>query len=861
MQKTKYLLCGLWLVLWLAVPAMAQKSKTKPAAKPTTKPVVKTPVKSRVITTAPVQKAESTKSAVATLALSPEKLEKYHARIRELIENMEAQYNILGSTDYDLSDKSTVINESFGDIYRDDKVQIEDDLVEGRSTAYNKNIKSYLQDIVTFFGEAKFVLELAKIDPPIVTEDGHTSFKVTLNRNLTATTKNGQSINRTVKRFVEINIVDQAKDELKVVSVYTTGAGGVVGLQFWWAGLPPEWKTLGMGAMAIPDTVATEEQLKQWTEVSALSLRDRPTLSDLTPLAAFKNIRQLDISNTGVENIGPVRDLIRLVVLNATGTKILAIDALNFLVSLTEVNLDGTKITSIKPLTNLVNLEKVSLQNTLVRDLAPLAGAAKLRHLALAGSPAESVGPLSNLRGLQTLDLSSSKVTNLAPLSNLGALLELVLDNTDVKSVASLQSLTALQVLSLNGSAVANLAGLGKMPALKTIYADNTDIKRSAAQAHLLANPASLVVFETAALKKWWKDCPENWKVLFQKSNKFSGDPTKEQLAQLANLTEIDLEGQAAINTLAPLQALPELRSVRAANTTVVDLVPLARLAHLKTLNLDNTKVTDLKPLAALAELEELRVAGTPLNSFAGLEKLAKLKLVYADEAAVSRNSKAVIEFIEILPQCLLIYKTDVLQKWWKGLSPDWQQVFGQYEKFADPKTPSTEGLHHLALLKSLEINQPRINSLQPGTILYRLESLSFTNTQISDLTPVASFSRLITLRCPKNPIGDLSPIGGMQSLRFLDCENTAIDNLESLAGLTKLKELHFSGTQVKKLKGLESMTGLETLEFYSTAVNSLKSLEGLPKLKLIKCYNTKLSKGDISGFKKAQPKCEVIHY
>jgi Leucine-rich repeat (LRR) protein len=867
MKIKSYMLLGWLLACCLAGPALAQKAKPKPVVKakpaktdPKAKPTKTDPKANSRGQTNPVVATPVTKPVAGT-TLAPEKLADYDQRIRGIIEDMQAQFNALGDPDNSLSDKNTVINESYIDVYRDDKVQIEDDLVEGRSTAYNKNVKSYLQDIATFFGEAKFVLEVAKIDPPMTTEAGQLSFKVTLNRNLTATTKDGLPVNRTVRRYVEINLVNQAKDELKVASVYTSGAGGVAGLQFWWASLPPEWKTVGMGLMSLPDTVASEAQLKTLTETTTLDLSGRAAITDLAPLAQFKNIQHLDISNTGVEDLSPVRDLTKLVTLKAAGTKVLAIDALNFLVSLTEVNLDGAKLFNLKPLTNLVNLERLSLQNTLVRDLAPLAGATKLRSLRLAGSPVGSAIPLQGLRSLQILDLAGAKLTDLAPLQGLTALQELVLDNTDLKSVEDLQSLTGLKVLSLSGSAVASLDGLGKMPALQTIYADNTDLRRSSVLAHLAANPSCNVIFETAALRKWWKECPEPWKMHLAKVGNLSGEPSKEQLARLANLTELDLSGQAAINTLEPTKALPELTSLRARGTSVADATPLGRLVRLRELDLGQTKVADLKALATLADLEVLNVASTPVNSLAGLEKLAKLKLLYADSAAVSNNSKEVIKFIENQTNCLLIYKTPVLQGWWKGLSPEWQQIFGQYEKFTDPKNPSREGLHRLAILKKLDINGVRISNLQPSTILYRLEELSFTNTLVNDLTPVAMFARLVTLRFPKNPIGDLSPIGNMQSLRLIDCESTAIDNLEAIAGLTKLQELHFSGTQVKRLKGLETMIGLEVIEFYGTAVGNLKPIEGLPRLKRIRCHNTKLSKGDISSFKKAQPKCEVEHY
>lgn len=862
--RSFFFLVALATGLLMTTPAQAQK-KAPPKKTPATNKKT-TPAKPQPKPAPPKKTPVATPKPAPNLAALPaDKLASYQARVRELVENMESQFNILASGEYDLAEKSTVINEAYLDVYRDDKVQIEDDLVDNRSTVYNKNIKSYLQDIATFYGQAQFKLEVSKIEQ-LTTEAGQLAFKATLNRNLSGTTKDGLPVNKTVKRFVEVNLVDRAKDELKVASVYTSGVAGVAGMQFWWAALPPEWKGQLAPLMGLADTVATDEQLKLLTEsTQRLDFKNQPQLTDLAPLGAFKNLQQLDISNTAVEDLGPLRDLLKLNSLHLGNTRVMSLEPLAFLVSITELNATGVKLLDAKPLANLVNLERLSLAGALVRDLKPLAGLAKLQDLNLTGLPAEDLAPLAELRQLRTLNLSGTRAAQLAPLRNLAELQTLVLDNTPVKNVDDLRGLAKLATLSLNDTDVASLAGLGSLPALKTLLADNSELKRKEALAFMAANPQCALVFETAALQKWWQSTPPAWRTVLLKAAQLNNpNPGKEELARLSNLTELNVAGNKEIASLAPLLALPELTKLVARETPVADAITLSRLPKLRYIDLANTKVTDLTNWHLLPDLEEVNIENSPVSSFLGLEKADKLKVLYADGTLLAQNSKAVVGWIESRPHTLLVYRTEALQNWWKGLDRNWQTVLGKQIPASGlaAGAPTREGLHQLALIKTLKISDIGVNSLQPITLLYRLEELEFSKTQINDLTPVTLLPRLAVLRLPNNPIGDLSPLAGMASLRVLDISSTAVEDLAPLHGLTGLRELNFSGTQVKKLdREFAQMTGLERIECYSTALRSLKPVESLPKLKFISCYNTKLSSGDMKSFRQAQPKCEVVHY
>ena len=127
--------------------------------------------------------------------------------------------NTLGSSSTSARDKDVLITESYSKIFRDAKVQVEDDLDEERSVITNKDVVAYLKDINFFFKEVKFEFTIEKIEQG-VNADNQTFYKVSLHRNLSGTTADGKTVNNILPRFIEINFNPKDQD-LKIVSIYT----------------------------------------------------------------------------------------------------------------------------------------------------------------------------------------------------------------------------------------------------------------------------------------------------------------------------------------------------------------------------------------------------------------------------------------------------------------------------------------------------------------------------------------------------------------------------------------------------------------------------------------------------------------
>lgn len=244
--------------------------------------------------------------------------------------------------------------------------------------------------------------------------------------------------------------------------------------------------------------------------------------------------------------------------------------------------------------------------------------------------------------------------------------------------------------------------------------------------------------------------------------------------------------------------------------------------------------------------------------------------------------------------------------KWWKGLSKEWQDIFekkigfqGQptaqdlkaifemqelycYDtsiKTLDPlnnminlkrlgcyNTPikNLKGLKQLKELEVLDCSNTLINNLDPIVNLRKLKTIDFSNTQIKDLEPLESLvqleevyaistaveditslsqlQNLTKLHIPKTPISSLKPIQNLTNLQELYCYNTQISDLSPLSNLKQLHTLHFYKTSVKELKPIANLVNLKELHCYNTPINNLDDLKGLQNLRVLYVQNTQIN-------------------
>ena len=95
----------------------------------------------------------------------------YKRQVGQLVSFLQFSMNTIGSELTTPRERDIIISESYLKIFRDDKVQVEDDLAGTRSTVTNKDVQAYLKDIDFFFRDVRFELNVDEISHE-VNEDG-----------------------------------------------------------------------------------------------------------------------------------------------------------------------------------------------------------------------------------------------------------------------------------------------------------------------------------------------------------------------------------------------------------------------------------------------------------------------------------------------------------------------------------------------------------------------------------------------------------------------------------------------------------------------------------------------------------------
>ena len=170
------------------------------------------------------QKAKQTKQTkptkqTAAPALTDPELKAHEQKVKDMVAFLEYVLNTLGNNTTSARDKDVLVTESYTKIFRDAKVQVEDDLVEKRNVITNKDVQAYLKDVDFFFENIKFEFKIKDIQGKVNAND-KLFYKVSLVRNMQGVTAEGKAVNNTIPRYIEINY-DPNNQDLKIVSIYT----------------------------------------------------------------------------------------------------------------------------------------------------------------------------------------------------------------------------------------------------------------------------------------------------------------------------------------------------------------------------------------------------------------------------------------------------------------------------------------------------------------------------------------------------------------------------------------------------------------------------------------------------------------
>jgi hypothetical protein len=274
-------------------------------------------------------------------------------------------------------------------------------------------------------------------------------------------------------------------------------------------------------------------------------------------------------------------------------------------------------------------------------------------------------------------------------------------------------------------------------------------------------------------------------------------------------------------------------------------------------LNLSFTHVESLYAISDIVSLQKLVISGTRIKKLNDLEKLNRLSLLICNNTQI--DSLTLSDFINSRKNCLVIYKSEELTRWWEQLNVQWKAIFRGNTRLDSP--PAEIQLQRLCNLDSINISGNNIGSLEPLNEFPYLRYLGLSKCAFTLLPNLKSFKKLEVLDISDNPLSDLISVSENKSVKKLNCSNTAIRDLTPIQKLSQLKMLECSGTRIRTIEPLVDFFNLDYLDISNTQVRKIGSLDNLTKLRTLICYNTLISKKAIESFKIKHPKCNLNHF
>ncbi|MDX2287112.1 MAG: leucine-rich repeat domain-containing protein [Bacteroidia bacterium] len=821
----------------------------------------------------------------------------YREGARRMVQFLEFTLNTLGDARTPAREKEIIIFESYRKIFRDERVQIEDDLVEHRSTATRKEVKAYLQDVDFFYESLTFAFEIDSISHE-VTEKGELFFLVSTLCTLQGRTSAGDSLYATRPRYLEIN-VDEAARDLKIVSIYTTRQSEEEEAIEWWNSLGYAWREVFAPQLRLSDSVPVSRLMEispdfavgdtlpmearfeivmndsavwqtytlldssiRWGDTlrvsgtdsvvaysprlirdlrrvmasERLDLSGRTGLASLEPLARLTQLRELNLSGLDAADLTPLRYLTRLQRLTLDHARAVSLDPLRYCIGLRELSLAYMPVSDIQILSQFSSLSKLALDATGVQDLSPLRTLVSLRELTFNATGVADLSPLAGLRELEVLMCSRTRIADLGPLAGMAQLQLLGIEETAAASLAPLAGLARLRILYADGAAVASLEALHRLPELRRVYCDRSGVGREEAARLRTANPNCLVVYESTALQHWWQEMPAPWRAFFRSAARLSPIPTREELHSLAATAALDLGGHTELADLAPLSMITGLRSLSAARTGAASLAPLEPLTELEQLDLSRNPVTDLGPLRTLRKLRMLDLTGTPAADLEPLSACLRLEVLAADSTAVER-----LDALGRLPALRKLYAdgariSDSAAVQLAASSPELLICYRTARLGAWLDTLPADWKARLRRIAAWG-DTPGREALHELTFRQALDLGQ--DPGLVSLSPLTVFVRLRFLRCSEARVASLAPLGTLTALEVLECAGNPVEDLTPLAGLPRLSYLDVRNTPVRSLKPLEAAGRLEELYCSGTRIKKLRPLAAVQTLRRLDISNT----------------------
>jgi len=179
-------------------------------------------------------------------------------------------------------------------------------------------------------------------------------------------------------------------------------------------------------------------------------------ITTLNDLKWFENLRILNLSNCGINNLYDIENLVNLEELYVGNNNISNIEPIKNLTNLISFDCSENNVNDYLPLSNLVNLEKLCIGNNNMDyiDLSPLKNLVNLKSLYAPWCGISDISVLYNIPKLKDLTLCNNNIIDINVLNNYKTFNYLDLSNNQIIDISPIDNLKILEYINLNGNAI-----------------------------------------------------------------------------------------------------------------------------------------------------------------------------------------------------------------------------------------------------------------------------------------------------------------------------------------------------------------------------------------------------------------------
>lgn len=457
-----------------------------------------------------------------------------------------------------------------------------------------------------------------------------------------------------------------------------------------------------------PDAVQlTVGDVTFWSDVVELNLSGHE-IRDFSPITECTNLISLDISNTGVTDLSFLASLTELKHLDVSGNCELVVttgpyqksrlmtleneEVIGTLTNLRSLNLSSTGIEEISFVSSLALLEELSISENYIDDISCLNANTNLKKLYFMRNYSyfyEQIPSLVFPHGLTKLeelhttasfsDLNGlaecTKMRVLVPPANINDLsilsgmreLEFLsiqdtrnrsqVDESAIKAMdlSALVGMSKLKYLSLSTSGIeVDIQPIAALTSLEELYIDGTRANHNGCE--FVSEMKNLKVLEISVVS----DLSGVENLTNLETLRVYAVKNISPIAGCKKLKNLHLETDVEVSELNALSGLTELTDLELSGPNISDLSGLSTLTNLKKLAIGSENLTDLSGLSTLSNLTTLHISCKSLSDISGLSSSGKDSLKRLTKLSISSDSLLNLNGLQLLteltqlsvPQC-----------------------------------------------------------------------------------------------------------------------------------------------------------------------------------------------------------------